>query len=112
MKTLVSTTHALATVDSSGVATLTIREAGTLNILSTPVILDLTNALNELVHAAEVRVLIISGSGDKAFVAGAFQREVLNIQKRKQNSPRSGQHVCTIELPRDSKFVPQVPQSQ
>jgi hypothetical protein len=48
----------------------------------------------------------------KAFVAGAFQREVLNIQKRKQNSPRSGQHVCTIELPRDSKFVPQVPQSQ
>lgn len=82
MKTLVSSTHALATVDSTGVATLTIREAGTLNILSTPVILDLTNALNELVHAAEVRVLIISGSGDKAFVAGANINEMSTLNRK------------------------------
>ena len=82
MKTLVSSTHALATVDSTGVATLTIREAGTLNILSTPVILDLTNALNELVHAAEVRVLIISGSGDKSFVAGANINEMSTLNRK------------------------------
>ncbi len=82
MKTLVSSTHALATVNSSGVATLTIREAGTLNILSTPVILDLTNALNELAHASEVRVLIVRGSGDKAFIAGANINEMARLNRK------------------------------
>ncbi len=81
-KTLLSLTHALATVDSSGVATLTIREAGTLNILSTPVILDLTNALNELAHASEVRVLIVRGSGDKAFIAGANINEMARLNRK------------------------------
>lgn len=82
MKTLVSLTHALATVDASGVATLTIREAGTLNILSTPVIQDLTNALNELSHAPEVRCLIFRGSGEKAFIAGANINEMAKLNRK------------------------------
>jgi enoyl-CoA hydratase len=78
----VSLTHALATVDSSGVATLTIREAGTLNILSTPVISDLTSALNELAYATEIRVLIVRGTGDKAFVAGADIHEMSTLNRK------------------------------
>ena len=82
MKTLVSSTHALATIDSSGVATLTIREAGSLNILSTPVIRDLTSALNELAHVTDIRVLIFRGSGDKAFVAGANINEMAKLNRK------------------------------
>lgn len=82
MKTLVSSTHALATIESSGVATLTIRDAGTLNILSTPVIQDLTNALNELAHMADLRCLIFRGSGDKAFIAGANINEMAKLNRK------------------------------
>jgi enoyl-CoA hydratase/carnithine racemase len=82
MKTLVSFTHALATIDASGVATLTIREAGTLNILSTPVIQDITSALNELAHTTDIRCLILRGTGDKAFVAGANINEMANLNRK------------------------------
>ncbi len=82
MKTLISLTHALATIDRSGVATLTIREAGTLNILSTPVIQDLTNALNELAYATDLRCLVFRGSGDKAFIAGANINEMARLNRK------------------------------
>lgn len=82
MKTLISLTHALATIDTRGIATLTIREAGTLNILSTPVIQDLTNALNELAHMTDLRCLVFRGSGDKAFIAGANINEMSALNRK------------------------------
>lgn len=82
MKTLISSKHALATIDTSGVVTLTIREAGTLNILSTPVIQDLTHALNELAHVTELRCLVFRGSGDKAFIAGANINEMAKLNRK------------------------------
>lgn len=82
MKTLISLTHALATIDTRGIATLTIREAGTLNILSTPVIQDLTNALNELAHKTDLRCLVFRGSGDKAFIAGANINEMSALNRK------------------------------
>jgi enoyl-CoA hydratase len=82
MKTLVSLTHALATIDVSGVATLTIRDAGSLNILSTPVIQDVTSALNELAHSTDIRCLILRGTGDKAFIAGANINEMAKLNRK------------------------------
>ncbi len=82
MKTLISLKHAHATIDSLGVATLTIVEAGTLNILSTPVIHDLTMALSELAHNTEIRTLVFRGSGDKAFVAGANINEMATLTRK------------------------------
>jgi enoyl-CoA hydratase/carnithine racemase len=82
MKTLISLTHALATIDTRGVATLTIREAGMLNVLSTPVIQDLTHALNELAHVTELRCLVFRGSGDKAFIAGANINEMAKLNRK------------------------------
>ena len=82
MKTLISLKHAQAIIDPHGVATLTICEAGTLNILSTPVIQDLTLALGELAHNTEIRALILRGSGDKAFVAGANINEMATLTRR------------------------------
>lgn len=82
MKTLISSKHATAILDESGVATLAICEAGTLNILSTPVIHDLTVALRELAHNTEIRTLILRGSGDKAFVAGASIHEMATLTRK------------------------------
>lgn len=68
--------HAALAVDKRGVATVTIRDAGTLNILGTPVILDLTSAFQRLAGDARVRVVVLRGSGEKAFVAGADIKEM------------------------------------
>lgn len=81
MKPIVESTHALATLDAHGVATLTIREAKSLNILGSPVILDLTQALADIAQNPDVRVLILRGTGDKAFVAGANIHEMSRLTR-------------------------------
>jgi enoyl-CoA hydratase len=69
-------THATVGIDAQGVATVTIREAGSLNILGTPVITDLTQALRHLAADTSVRAVVLRGTGDKAFVAGADIKEM------------------------------------
>lgn len=68
--------HAAVAIDVQGVATVTIREAKSLNILSTPVITDLTQALRQLAADPKVRAVVFRGTGDKAFVAGADIKEM------------------------------------
>ena len=82
MKTLIRLKHAHASIDSAGIATLSICEAGSLNILSTPVICDLITALNELASLSELRTLILKGEGDKAFVAGANINEMAMLNRQ------------------------------
>jgi enoyl-CoA hydratase/carnithine racemase len=68
--------HAAIDIDTQGVATLTIREAGSLNILGSPVITDLINGLRHLADDSRVRAVVFRGTGDKAFVAGADIKEM------------------------------------
>ncbi len=68
--------HAAAAIDDNGVATLTIRNAGSLNILGTPVITELRQALDALCVRPEIRALVLRGTGDKAFIAGADIKEM------------------------------------
>lgn len=81
MNTIIDLKHAVAHIDANGIATLTFREAGTLNILSSPVIKDLTSALNSLAARQDVRTLILRGTGDKAFVAGADISEMAQLNR-------------------------------
>lgn len=68
--------HAGVAIDSNGVATVTIQHAGTLNILGTPVIADLRQAFERLATDADLCAVVLRGSGDKAFVAGADIKEM------------------------------------
>ncbi|EJL67578.1 enoyl-CoA hydratase [Variovorax sp. 2RAF20] len=68
--------HARVELDAHGVATLTIRNAGSLNILGTPVIDDLRQAFESLAADESVRVVVLRGTSDKAFVAGADIKEM------------------------------------
>lgn len=63
-------------VSSLGVATVTIQHAGSLNILSTPVINGILEALSWIENNPDVRVVVMRGHGDKAFVAGADIKEM------------------------------------
>ncbi|MEJ8852428.1 enoyl-CoA hydratase [Variovorax rhizosphaerae] len=68
--------HARVELDTLGIATLTICNAGSLNILGTPVIDDLRKAFEAVATDETVRVVILRGTGDKAFVAGADIKEM------------------------------------
>jgi enoyl-CoA hydratase/carnithine racemase len=68
--------HAALSVNDQGVATLMIANAGSLNILGTPVILALTEALQCIGQRSDIRVVVLRGEGDKAFVAGADIKEM------------------------------------
>ncbi|MEF7612735.1 enoyl-CoA hydratase [Aquincola sp. MAHUQ-54] len=69
-------THAAVDVDGQGVATVTIRNAGSLNLLGTPVIADLRGAFERLADREDLRAVVLRGTGDKAFVAGADIKEM------------------------------------
>jgi enoyl-CoA hydratase len=54
-----------------GVATVTINRPDKLNALSTEVILELRDAFERIAGEREIRAAIVTGAGEKAFVAGA-----------------------------------------
>lgn len=66
----------LVEIDSQGVATITINRPDKLNAINNEVMTDLEGAIMELRHNDVVRAVILTGSGDKAFVAGADIREL------------------------------------
>ncbi len=67
---------ATVNVSTKGVATVSIQQAGSLNILSTPVMNGLIEALAWVENNNDVRVVVMRGHGDKAFVAGADIKEM------------------------------------
>ena len=56
-------------------AILTINRPKSLNALNRSVLNELSTVLDELKYDAEIRVIIITGSGEKSFVAGADIKE-------------------------------------
>ena len=79
------------------VAILTINRPQVLNALNTPTTDELRTAMLALKHDAAVRVIVITGAGDKAFVAGADINE-LAAQKPVQGKEHAlrGQHVFDL----------------
>lgn len=76
MPELHATHHTDITLDERGVGTLTLRNAGRLNIIGTPAITELTEALGRLAQLPRLRVLVFRGSGDQAFIGGADIHEM------------------------------------
>jgi enoyl-CoA hydratase len=80
MNSIPSLQHAKVALDERGVATVTIANAGGLNLLSTPVISDLRAAFIALSQTQDVRAVVLRGTGDKAFVAGADIKEMGTLE--------------------------------
>jgi enoyl-CoA hydratase len=79
------------------VAILTINRPQILNALNTTALDELRRAVLELKHDASVRAVIITGAGEKAFVAGADIKE-LAVQRPVQGKEHAlrGQHVFDL----------------
>lgn len=54
-----------------GIATITFNRPKALNALNNALLEELSHALDEVAVDEEIRVLVLTGAGDKAFVAGA-----------------------------------------
>ena len=63
------------------IGTLTINRPDSLNAMNREVLIELINGLNKIQSDKEVRVIIITGSGEKAFIAGA---DIKLMQKMNQ----------------------------
>lgn len=81
--------HALITRDERGVYTLQIQHAKSLNILASEVTLSLIQAVQWVSAQDDARAVIIRGTGDRAFVAGA------NIYEMADLHPASAQAFIT-----------------
>ncbi|MCI2422991.1 enoyl-CoA hydratase [Saccharopolyspora sp. K220] len=74
--------HATSELDADGVATVTIKNAKALNIVNTAVIKAVTAAVAELADRPEVRVLVLRGTGERAFIGGADINEMAALDRR------------------------------
>jgi len=68
--------HILFEADDSGIAQITVNRPDKLNALSAAVIAELQNAFERIANAASIRAAIVTGAGEKAFVAGADINEL------------------------------------
>jgi enoyl-CoA hydratase len=79
-------THLLFEPDESGVALITVSRPQKLNALSREVVAELDDAFSHLTSDAAIRACIVTGAGEKAFVAGADINELaaLSAQEARQ----------------------------
>jgi enoyl-CoA hydratase len=68
--------HILFELDEAGVALVTVNRPDKLNALSGAVVIELKDAFERIARDSEVRAAIVTGAGEKAFVAGADINEL------------------------------------
>jgi enoyl-CoA hydratase len=61
-----------------GLGTVTINRPKALNALNSATLKELAAAFDEMAQAADIKVVILTGGGDRAFVAGADISEMVN----------------------------------
>lgn len=94
----------LITLDKSqdGIGVVTITRPKALNALNSQVLSELETLLTELDRDDDVRVIILTGSGEKSFVAGADIKELatLNARGAKETATRGQRIFRMVETSR------------
>jgi enoyl-CoA hydratase/carnithine racemase len=80
------------------VARITIDHQAHLNILNTPLILALTSAVNRLRDNDRLRVVIVTGAGDRAFIGGADIKEMVGLDVTSARAFISRVHLACAAL--------------
>jgi len=88
------------------IAVITINRPESLNALNAKTIKEISSALQELVSDDEVRVIILTGSGEKSFVAGADIKEFSDLnQEKAEQLARNGHNTLFNKIENLSKPV-------
>lgn len=87
-------------------AIITINRPESLNALNAKTIKEISSALDELASDHEVRVIILTGSGEKSFVAGADIKEFSDFnQEKAEELAKNGQNILFNKIENLSKPV-------
>ena len=87
-------------------ATVVINRPESLNALNSATIKELSTAFDQLEQDTECRVIIITGSGEKSFVAGADIKEFSDFNtENAENLARNGQNILFNKIESDGNFV-------
>ena len=82
----------------NGICTFTINRPDQYNALNKDVLTELDSKLDSIIEDTDCRVIIITGSGDKAFIAGADIQEMLKMNENQaQEFSKIGQDL-TIKM--------------
>jgi enoyl-CoA hydratase len=87
------------------VAVLTINRPEVLNILSHDLIRRLTEEINRWNGEKDVRVLVLTGSGDRAFVGGVDVRAMMDLDPDGAEAFITDLHSCFLAIRRSEKIV-------
>lgn len=88
------------------IALITINRPQSLNALNKNTIQELSDALGLLENDAEVRVIVLTGSGEKSFVAGADIKEFSDFnQQQAEELARDGQNILFNKIENLNKPV-------
>jgi len=91
---------------SDGILTITIERPQVLNALNAEVIKQLAEAIDRAQTDSEVKTIVITGSGDKAFVAGADIKEFADYSGKEGKAlAQQGQDSLFNRIERSSKPV-------
>lgn len=87
--------------DDTGIGTITVSRPDALNALNSNVLEELEQAFHQFRESGEVRGIIFTGEGEKAFIAGADIREMAS------KDPREAREFATKgqQLTRDIQFM-------
>ncbi len=91
--------------EEDGLAIVTIDRPDALNALNIEVLKELRDVLKEVEHKDDLRALVLTGAGEKAFVAGADIREMLPMTPLETRKFASLGHEVTRLLERMEKPV-------
>src|SRR5207247_9240167 len=81
----------------AGVALVTINRPKVLNALNTQTLDEIRHAILDLKHDDSARVVILTGAGDKSFVAGADINELaVQTPSSGRDHALAGQHVFDL----------------
>jgi len=87
-------------------ALIIINRPESLNALNAKTIKEISSVLDEIVSDDEVRVIILTGSGEKSFVAGADIKEFSDFnQEKAEELARNGQNILFNKIENLSKPV-------
>jgi len=91
--------HILFEADDHGIAQITVNRPDKLNALSGAVVVELQNAFDRVANESAIRAAIVTGAGEKAFVAGADINElaVLSALEAREYAIRGQQAFRTLE---------------
>lgn len=83
--------------DDSGIATVTINRPDKLNALNDDVLNELASTFKDIQIDEEIKAVVVTGAGEKAFVAGADIKELSSLGKRSgRMASQKGQQIFQL----------------